>query len=167
MKYVVKQKIIALKPEYTVSDLTGKQIYKINGSFLGRESFSICDLEGKELAKCATDMSPLNFLASILRYNLKKYHIKLNDESQISVARTINIFSAKLKVESKLGELQFGYSVKGSYQFTLNGNVACDIEKKNLVIGGDEYHVEIDDAQSQEAFLLTAIALDRIYFTAR
>ena len=167
MRYVVKQKIVALKPEYTIADGTGKQIYKVNGSFLGRESFSICNMEGQELAKCSTDVSPLNFLASILRYNLKKYHIRLNEEPVISMARSINIFTYKLNVESKLGDLQLGYGVSGSYQMKLGGSIVCDIEKKNLVLGGDEYHVEVDDQQNQEAFLLTAIALDRIYFTRR
>jgi len=165
MNYVVKQKIVALKPEYTIADGAGKPVYKVTGSFLGRESFCICDLEGKEMAKCSTDVSPLNFLASMLRYNLKKYHIRIAGEPLISIARSINIFTYKLKVESGLGDLQLGYGATGSYQMKLGESIVCDIKKKNLVLGGDEYHVEVDDRQNQEAFLLTAIALDRIYFT--
>lgn len=152
MKYVIKQKIVALKPEYAITDAAGKLVYKVNGSFLGRESFSISDMEGNELAKCGTDANALNFLASVLRYNLKKYHIRTNGESLISMARSINIFTFKMNVESKIGDIQFGYGAKGSFQLTLGDTILCDIEKKNLTLGGDEYHVEVDDMQDRSCW---------------
>lgn len=52
MKYIIKQKLVALKPTYEVLDAAGNALYKVKGSFLGREKFEITDLEDQTLAKC-------------------------------------------------------------------------------------------------------------------
>ncbi|MGL4695640.1 LURP-one-related/scramblase family protein [Enterococcus larvae] len=167
MKYIVKQKLIALKPTYEILDGSGNAVYKVKGSFLGRESFEITDLEGQTVAKCKTNVNALSVLGSFLRYNFKKYHISVEDKTALSIARSLNIFSYKFNVDSSLGTVQLGYGVTGSHQFTLDGAVLCDIDKRKLTMGGDEYHIEIDDAHDHRVFLLTTIALDRIYYTKR
>ncbi|MGY3778719.1 LURP-one-related/scramblase family protein [Isobaculum melis] len=168
MKYIIKQKIVALKPTYEILDGANRSLYKVKGSFLGREHFEITDLTGQTLAKCSTDVNILSMIGSFLRYNFKKYHITTNGEKKvISMARSMNIFSYKFNIDSSIGALEFGYSQTGSQQFTLNGQTLCDIDKRKLTMGGDEYHVEVEENQDQLAFLLTAIALDRIYYTKK
>lgn len=140
----------------------------MKGSFFGREHFEITDLSGQTLAKCSTDANFLSVVGSFLRYNFKKYHIVSKDGKElISMSRSLNIFTYKFKIDSSLGSLEFGFSPTGSQQFTLNGKTLCDIDKRKLTMGGDEYHIEIEENQDQLAFLLTAIALDRIYYTKR
>ncbi|WP_086350125.1 LURP-one-related family protein [Candidatus Enterococcus clewellii] len=167
MKYIVKQKLVALKPTYEILDGAGNAVYKVKGSFLGRENFEITDLEGKTVAKCGTDMNLFSVLGSFLRYNFKKYHISVGEQKAISIARSLNIFSYNFTIDSPLGAVQLGYGATGSHQFTLNGEILCDIDKRKLTMGGDEYHIEIDDAHDHRVFLLTTIALDRIYYTKR
>ncbi|MBO0445475.1 MULTISPECIES: hypothetical protein [Enterococcus] len=50
---------------------------------------------------------------------------------------------------------------------SMQDKILCDIDKRKLTLGGDEYHIEIDDTQNHRAFLLTTIALDRIYYTKK
>lgn len=167
MKYIVKQKLVALKPTYEILDVSGNPLYKVKGKFLGRESFEITDLDGQTVAKCETDVNLLSVVGSFLRYNFKKYHILVDGNNALSMARSLNIFSYKFVIDSPVGEVQLGYGMTGTHQFTLDGKILCDIDKRKLTMGGDEYHIEIDDTQDQKAFLLTAIALDRIYYTKR
>ncbi|MGX7417732.1 LURP-one-related/scramblase family protein [Carnobacterium gallinarum] len=167
MKYIIKQKLIALKPVYDIFTGDGEPLYKVKGSFFGRENFEITDLNGVSLAKCSTDVNLMSILTQFLAYNYKKYHIKVGDQKIISMARSLNFFTYNFKIDSPIGDVHFGYGISGSHQFTLNGEVLCDIDKRKLTIGGDEYHIEIDNKQNQLGFLLTAIALDRIYYTQR
>ncbi|EOH99150.1 hypothetical protein UAY_01927 [Enterococcus moraviensis ATCC BAA-383] len=167
MKYIIKQKLVALKPTYEILDGSGSPLYKVKGSFLGRERFEITDLEDQTLAKCETNVNFLSIIGSFLRYNFKKYHILVQEEKVVSMSRSLNIFSYKFNIESPIGEVKLGYGMTGSHQFTLDDKILCDIDKRKLTLGGDEYHIEIDDAQDQKAFLLTTIALDRIYYTKR
>ncbi|MGX7148509.1 LURP-one-related/scramblase family protein [Enterococcus ureasiticus] len=167
MKYVIKQKLVALKPTYEILDGAGNPLYKVKGSFLGREKFEITDLDGQTLAKCRTDVNFLSIIGSFLRYNFKKYHILIDDQKILSMARSLNIFSYKFTIDSPIGDVKLGYGMTGSHQFTMQDNIICDIDKRKLTLGGDEYHIEIDDAHDQKAFLLTTIALDRIYYTKR
>ncbi|WP_429955416.1 LURP-one-related/scramblase family protein [Enterococcus sp. AZ192] len=167
MKYIVKQKLVALKPTYEILDASGNPLYKVKGSFLGRESFEITDLDGETLAMCKTNVNVLSMIGSFLRYNFKKYHISVDGESVLSIARSLNIFSYKFAIDSVLGDVSLGYGMTGSHQFKLQEKVICDIDKRKLTLGGDEYHIEVDDTQDHKTFLLTAIALDRIYYTKR
>lgn len=167
MKYIIKQKLVALKPTYEILDGPGNPLYKVKGSFLGRERFEITDLDDQTLAKCETNVNFLSIIGSFLRYNFKKYHILVQEEKVVSMSRSLNIFSYKFNIESPIGEVKLGYGMTGSHQFTLDDKILCDIDKRKLTLGGDEYHIEIDDAQDQKAFLLTTIALDRIYYTKR
>ncbi|WP_140335125.1 hypothetical protein [Candidatus Enterococcus lemimoniae] len=112
-------------------------------------------------------MNFLSITGSFLRYNLKKYHISVQVQKAISMSRSLNIFSYQMNVDSPIGEVKLGYGMKGSHQFRLNDKILCDIDKKKLTIGGDEYHIEIDDTQDQHVFLLITIALDRIYYTKK
>lgn len=167
MKYIIKQKIVALKPSYSILDGAGNPLYKVKGSFLGREKFEITDLDGQTLAKCKTNTNFFSFIDPLLRFNFKKYHILIDDQKIISMARSLNIFSYQFKVDSSIGEVKLGFGMTGNHQFTMHDKIICDIDKRKLTLGGDEYHIEIDDAHDQRAFLLTTIALDHIYYTKR
>lgn len=102
MKYIIKQKLVALKPTYEVLDAAGNALYKVKGSFLGREKFEITDLEDQTLAKCETNMNFLSIIGSFLRYNLKKYHISVQEQKAISMSRSLNIFSYQMNVDSPI-----------------------------------------------------------------
>ncbi|MGC6767266.1 LURP-one-related/scramblase family protein [Enterococcus sp. LJL128] len=167
MKFIIKQKLVALKPSYEILDGAGNAVYKVKGSFLGRENFEIVDMDNQTVAKCGTDVNFMSVLGSFLRYNFKKYHITVEDQKVLSIARSLNIFSYKFNIDSSLGEVKMGFGATGSHQLVLDKDILCDIDKRKLTMGGDEYHIEIDDAHDHRVFLLSTIALDRIYYTKR
>jgi uncharacterized protein YxjI len=168
MKYVIKQKLVTMKPAYEIFDHTGASVYKVKGSFGGRESFKIVNSEGQTLATCATKFNPLSIVGAFLRFNFKRYHVTDGEKDILSLGRTFNPFTIAANAHSSTIEnLVVTNSIMGSYQFRAEDKVLCDINKKNLVVGTDEYHVEIADDQSQLGFLMSVIALDRVFFTRR
>ncbi|MFD1899885.1 hypothetical protein [Enterococcus termitis] len=85
----------------------------------------------------------------------------------MSIARSLNVFTYNFVIDSVVGDVRFGYGMAGSHQFHLQDKVICDIDKRKLTLGGDEYHIEVDDTHDHKVFLLTTIALDRIFYTKR
>lgn len=92
MEYIVQQKIVALKPTYMILDEDGNEIYRIKGSFIGREKFEIEDLNDVPLAQCYTNLNFFSIVSSFLRGNFKKYHITVNGETKLTINRTFNPF---------------------------------------------------------------------------
>lgn len=153
MRYQMRQKILCLGDDYTVTDQAGRERYIIDGAaFTIRDSTSFRDTEGNELAHIRRRLLSLG----------KTYEIERNGRTTVVHKHLFTLFSCKFSVDVPgPDDLEAkGNLTDHEYSFAdASGKVVAVVSKRWFTIR-DTYGVEIDPGQDDVLILAATVVID-------
>lgn len=154
MRYVIKQKALALSDMFRIFDDQQQPVYQIKGKILTMgEKLSFQDMEGHELAHINQKL--LSFKP--------KYEIFRGDSHFAWVIKEFSLLNSKFTLDVPGDD---DYKIEGNfweyeYVFTRSGEVVATVSKKLLALA-DAYDVDVAEGEDSIAILATVIVVDMI-----
>lgn len=153
MKFYIKQKVFSFKDQFTVKDLEGNDVYKVQGKvFSLKNKLSFQDLEEKELLRAEK---------KLFRF-LQEYVIFSANNEPIAVVKRKFGFRPKFLVS--IGNQEYnvtGSFFQHSFEVLLGDEIVSSITKK-VISWGDSYEIDIYDETHLELNLFIVIIIDQV-----
>lgn len=153
MKYYIKQKVFSLKDKFSIKDVEGNDIYKIEGQFISlKNKLALTNMEDEVIYK-----SEKKLFKVFAEYNI----FSKDDEPLINVKRKWG-FKPKFLITFDNRE----FTVQGSlfahsFQVMDESKIVASIQKK-VISWGDSYEIDIIDESKVELFLFLVIIIDQV-----
>lgn len=156
MRYVMKQKVIALTDQFTIRDESGSEVYKVKGKLISiGDRLSFQDTAGKEIALLKQELITVT----------PSFRVFRDGKLQADISKKLfTVLKDKFKVDMKDGSTDL--EIKGSileheYQFLRGNDQVASVSKKWVSIG-DSYGIDIDDGEDDVLILSCVIIVDMI-----
>ena len=149
MTLFMKQKVVAFKDRFTVTDKNGNAVFYVEG-----EIFSL----GKKLHIYDTNHRELAMVQQRLLTFLPKFSVMVDGEEVAEIVKELTLFKPSYKVKGP------GWSVDGDiwdhdYKIRKGLNAIVDVSKAWLS-WGDTYKIDIDEGINPVMALAVVLAID-------
>jgi uncharacterized protein YxjI len=161
VRYQMRQRLISIGDDFTISDQEGNAAFKVDGKALRvRETLILQDLDGNDLCKIQ---------ARMLRVR-DTMEIEDGDGNSAATVKKalISPFRDRFHVEIANGpalEVK-GNIVEHNYRLERDGETVAEVSKKWFRVA-DSYGVEVAPGQNDALVLAIAVALDHMAHPAR
>ncbi|MEK6223027.1 MAG: LURP-one-related family protein [Chloroflexota bacterium] len=161
MRYVIKQKVLALAEKFNIRDEEGNKVYQVKGKLISLgDKLSLSDMSGNEIAKIKQELISIT----------PSYRIYRNETLQADVEKKlIKFFKDNFKVKMKDGSEDIkisGSILEHEYTFRRNRKVIGRVTKAWVSIG-DRYGIEINQNEDDVLLLACVIIVDMIVHAAK
>lgn len=153
MRYMVRQKVFAIKDSFTIRDEFGNDIFLVQGQFFSvGNKLRIFDLAQHEL--CYIEQQVFRFMP--------EYDIYIAGRHVANIKKKFAFFKNDFTIESEYSR----YEVNGdifAHEFYIfkDGYQVAAVSKKFFSLT-DTYCVEVEDGQDQVSLLAVAIVIDMV-----
>ncbi len=157
MRYLLREKLLAVGDDFTIKDETGREVFFVDGKvFTLRDELEIKDMQGHQVAVIKRKMVSVR----------PSYEIWQGGQRLAVVSRSlIRIFRDKFQVDVPGPddlEVQ-GDFFSREYTFRRGGQVVAQVSRRWFSIT-DSYGVDIGEGENDVLILACAIVIDRISF---
>jgi uncharacterized protein YxjI len=152
MRFVLKQKLIAMGDDYVIKDADGNQVYYIDAA-----KFSI----GDKLSFQDIDKNEQAFIKSKLLTWGPKYLIYRNDEHYATIKKKWSFWGLKIKIDIPGPDdlIAKGKIAKREYKLVRHGDVVATVSKGWFNISGS-YGVDIKEGEDVVLILASVVAIE-------
>jgi len=156
MRYVMKQKILSLTDQFTITQEDGKEAFYIKGKLISLgKNLKLLDAQGKEVAQIKQKLVSLTPTYNIYRGD--KLLARINK-------KIITVLKDKFKVNMMDGTPDL--EIKGNildleYSFYRGNQVIAESSKKWVSIR-DTYSVKVNEGEDDVLILACAVVVDMI-----
>lgn len=154
MRYLMKEKIMALGDDYVIHDETGREAFRVDGKVLTvRDALDLEDPAGNKLARIHKKLVALR----------TTYEIHREGAPEITISKALfSPLGAKFSVSSGGDALEArGNLLDHEYVFTRNGRQVAAISKQWFTVR-DTYGVDVAEGEDPVLILACAVAIDRM-----
>jgi uncharacterized protein YxjI len=156
MRYVMKQRVLALTDSFTIRNSDGDKAYRVKGKLLSvGDRLIVRDAEGKKVATIRQKVVSM----------MPRYRIRRNGKLVAVVNKKMfSVLRDRFKVKMKDGspDLEIvGSVLDHEYRFLRRGNEVARVSKKWLSVG-DSYGVKVDKGEDDVLILACAAIIDLI-----
>lgn len=152
MRYVLKQKLIALGDDYVVKNDQGEQVYYIDAA-----KFSI----GDKLAILDSEKNEVAFIKSKLLSWGPKYLIYRDNSHYATIKKKWSLWGLKIKIDIPGPDdlIAKGKIAKREYKLVRHGKLVAKVSKGWFNKSGS-YGVEINDGEDDVLILASVVAIE-------
>lgn len=154
MRYLMKEKIMAIGDDYVIHDESGREAFRVDGKVLTvRDALDLEDAAGNKLARIHKKLVALR----------TTYEIHREGAPEITISKALfSPLHCKFHVESGGDELEArGNLLDHEYVFTRNGHQVAAISKQWFTVR-DTYGVDVAEGEDPVLILACAVAIDRM-----
>ena len=156
MRYLMKQKVLALGDAFTIQDDSGEEVYQVQGKLVSiGDRLHFRDMDGQEVALIKQEVITLR----------PSYRIFRDGKLQADVAkRVFAMLKDKFKVDMKDGspDLEIAGNIADHEYTFLRGDEEVARVSKNWVSFSDTYGIEVDEGEDDILILACVIIVDMI-----
>jgi len=156
VRYVIKQKVFALRDSFAIRDASGEQVFQVKGKLISvGDSLTFCSMDGEKLASIRQKVVSL-----VPRYRIRRDGRLLAEVKK----RPFSVLKARFKVDMKDGspDLEIaGNLLDHEYSVRRGGDEVAHISKK-WVSFGDSYGIHVDEGEDDILVLACAVIVDMI-----
>lgn len=158
MRYLLREKIIAVRDVFTIADENDEPVYTITSKILAlRQSFLMEDMEGNNLGVIKRKWIAIT----------PRYAIKIKDGSRATIRRAYFRFhfGPRFIIKSSIGRIvAAGNFLAREFDFEMNGEKIAETSR-HWVTMTDTYGIDIHDEAHAKLILCAVVAIDA--FAAR
>ena len=154
MRYLMKEKILAVGDDYVIEDESGREAFRVDGKvFTVRDALILEDPAGNKLARIHKKLVSLR----------TTYEIHREGVPEITISKALfSPLHCKFHVASGDDDLEArGNLLDHEYVFTRNGREVASISKKWFAVR-DTYGVDVQEGEDAVLVLACAVAIDRM-----
>lgn len=154
MRYLMKEKILAIGDDYVIQDESGREAFRVDGKVLTvRDALVLEDTAGNKLARIHKKLVSLR----------STYEIHREGAPEITISKALfSPLRAKFNVSSGGDGLEAqGNLLDHEYSFTRDGRVVATVSKKWFTVR-DTYGVDVQEGEDAVLVLACAVAIDRM-----
>lgn len=154
MRYLMKEKILAVGDDYVIQDESGRAAFHVDGKVLTlRDALVLEDTAGNKLARIHKKLVSLR----------TTYEIHREGAPEITISKALfSPLRAKFNVSSGGDDLEAqGNLLDHEYVFTRNGRQVASISKQWFTVR-DTYGVDVQEGEDPVLILACAVAIDRM-----
>lgn len=156
MRYVIKQKVFALRDSFAIRDESGEQVFQVKGKLISvGDQLTFRSMDGEKLATIRQKVISL-----VPRYRVRRDGRLLAEVKK----RPLSVLKARFKVDMKDGspDLEIvGNLLDHEYSVRRSGDEIAHISKK-WVSFGDSYGIQVDEGEDDILVLACAVIVDMI-----
>ena len=156
MRYVIKQKVFALRDSFAIRDASGEQVFQVKGKLIAAgDRLTFRSVDGKKLATIRQRVVSL-----VPRYRIRRGGKLLAEVKR----RPLSVLKDRFKVDMKDGspDLEIvGNLLDHEYSVRRGGGEVAHITKR-WVSFGDSYGIQVDEGEDDLLILACAIIVDMI-----
>jgi uncharacterized protein YxjI len=156
VRYVIKQKVFALRDSFAIRDADGEQVFQVKGKLISvGDRLTFRSVDGEKLASIRQKVVSL-----VPRYRIRRGGRLLAEVKK----RPLSVLKDRFKVDMKDGspDLEIvGNFLDHEYSVRRGGDEVAHITKR-WVSFGDSYGIQVDEGEDDILILACAIIVDMI-----